>query len=388
MSVDPEASAWARTLEHLAAVGDRLAAERRARGEPEPEADVSLALLGAVMDSYLTRLCADPDHPRFVPCTGFFQRIGSPNPDTVYRSAAVDPAGVYRLTGERGAAREVTLMPFDARMRSGEPLDLSEVADGADGTFDVVLSGGRPGGHAGHWWPLGPDVRSVWLRTVSDRWGEDREPRIAITREDAPTAPPRPDGAEIGVRLALLGPIVERSVAYGLAHADGLVADGFVNALKPVDYGARGGMSGHWYHEGVFDLAAGEALLVEARLPDDWRYFSWSLTDRMLVTLDWVHAQTSLNRSQATVDPDGVLRVVVSGVDPGVRNWMDTMGHGAGVLQCRTSGGARPPGIDSRVVPVGSIVDHLPPGTERVTDGQRAEALRVRSVGAQHRTLW
>jgi hypothetical protein len=142
------------------------------------------------------------------------------------------------------------------------------------------------------------------------------------------------------------------------------------------------------YHECVFHLAADEALLVEARLPAGADYFSWSLTDRMLVTLDWTHAQTSLNRSQAVVEKDGVLRVVVSATDPGATNWMDTTGYRTGVVQCREIGSVEVPELTARVVPLASVRDHLPPDTVFVTPEERADALLTRRTGFQLRSLW
>ena len=147
-------------------------------------------------------------------------------------------------------------------------------------------------------------------------------------------------------------------------------------------------MPRQWYHEGLFDLGDDEALLVEAHLPEGCDYFSWSLTDRMLVTLDWTHAQTSLNRSQASVDDDGVLRVVVAGADPAVHNWMDTTGYRRGVLQCRETGSAEPSAITTRVVPLASVLDHLPAITARSTPDQRTAALHARRTGSQLRSLW
>jgi hypothetical protein len=143
-----------------------------------------------------------------------------------------------------------------------------------------------------------------------------------------------------------------------------------------------------WYHEGLFDLADDEALVIEASLPDGCDYFSWSLTDRMLVTLDWTNAPTSLNRSQASVDGDGVLRVVVAAHDPGVRNWMTTAGHRTGVVQCREIGSVTAPELSTWVVPLTSLRDHLPPGTVYVTPAERATALDERRRGAQLRSLW
>jgi len=108
----------------------------------------------------------------------------------------------------------------------------------------------------------------------------------------------------------------------------------------------------------------------------------------MFVTLDWVHAQTSLNRNQATIDDDGVLRVVIAADDPGIRNWMDTTGYRRGVVQCRWMGSELPPAVSVRTVPLVSVSEHLPPQTAQVTAEARARALYERSTGAQLRSLW
>jgi hypothetical protein len=377
---------WAHAMAGLAAAGDRLAAAMRARGE-SVDGDVYVTMLGALMDAYLNRVSADVDHPSFVPCCGYFQHLGSPNPDTVYRRAPVDDTGTYRLTGDRGSTRQATIMPFTDGMQSFTPLDLSAVTRGPGGRFDVLVSRERPAGETGDWWKLEPGTTSLWLRSVSDRWGHERDPRIAIERVGAASRQ-RPSVDQAPARFAALATVVERIVEYGIQHVDELVADGFVNRVKLVEYGATGGMPRQWYHEGAFDLTDDEALLVEAIQPVGCDYFSWSLTDRMLVTLDWVHAHTSLNPAQATVDNDGALRVVVAAADPGVRNWMDTTGFRKGVLQCRTNGSIDPPEVTSRVVPLATLLDHLPAGTPRVTRQQRAHALHERRTGFQLRSLW
>lgn len=386
-----EPSTWAVAMAHLAGAGDRMAAQMAERGEPSGDTDAFVALLGATMDAYLNQISADPDFPTFVPCCGYFQHLGSPNPDTVYRRAAIDGSASYRLTGDLGTARQVTIMPFAAPSATGmasfPPFDLADLATGPDGRFDVVLSAERPDGHTGDWWPLDPEMASLWLRTVSDDWGNEREPRVAIRRVDGRRRRPRSAPEPIRARLAVLGAIVEHTIAYGLRHTDELIADGFVNQLKLVDYGPNGGMPLQWYHEGVFDLGAGEGLLLEAVLPPGCDYFSFSLTDRMFVTLDWVHAPTSLNRRQASLDDDGALRVVVSHDDPGIRNWMDTTGYRRGVVQCRWIGSVEPPAVTARIVALDALADELP-GTARVTAEARERDLDARRVGAQLRSLW
>jgi hypothetical protein len=377
-------------MAQIGAAGDRLVTAMHERGvawDGGGDGDVYITLLGALMDTYLNRVSGEADHPTFVPCCGYYQHLGSPNPDTVYRRAPVDDTATYRLTGERGTAWQVTIMPFTEMMRGFTPFDLSDVAREPDGHFDVLVSPERPVGYDGDWWPLEPGTASLWIRSVSDQWGIERDPRIAITRVDAP-ARARPTGEATHKQLAALGAMVERIVEYGMRHVDELIDDGFVNRLKTVDYGASGAMPLQHYHEGVFQLADDEALVVEARLPAGADYFSWSLTDRMLVTLDWTHAQTSLNRSQAVVDADGVLRAVVCATDPGVANWMDTTGYRTGVVQCREIGSVEVPELTARVVPLASLRDDLPPDTTYVTPEERASALLTRQTGFQLRSLW
>jgi hypothetical protein len=373
-------------MNRLEAAGERLSALMRERGADHDNPDVHTAMLGALTEAYLYRFCDDPRYPTFVPCCTWFQHTGSPNPDTVYRRAPIDEAGVYRLTGEPGTARQVTIMPFEEpSMRSMPPLDLLTVATGSDGRIDLLISRERPPSYEGDWWAIPPGATSLWLRSVSDHWIRDADPRLAIVRLDAPRRP-RPSGSDASGRLTALALTVERTIEYGIRHVDELVRDGYVNALKLVNYGTTGGMPLQWYHEGLFDLADDQALLVEAVLPDGCDYVSWSLTDRMLVTLDWTHAQTSLNLSQATLD-DRVLRVVVSTADPGVRNWMDTTGYRTGVLQCREIGSVEPPLLSTRVVPLASVAEHLP-ASHRIDPPDRADALQQRRTGAQLRRLW
>jgi hypothetical protein len=378
---------WASAMAGLAATGERFAAEMAARGHPVESGDVFATMLGALSDTWLNQIAADAACPGFLPCTGYYQRLGSPNPDTVYRRAPIDPAGTYRLTGHRGSAQDVSIMPFSQTMQSFRPFDLSDVADRKDGSFDLIVSADRPAGHDGDWWRLDPQWASLWLREVEDDWGSEDPVRIAITRIDT-SSRKRQAGPEVAEQLAGLALRVERIVEYGIRHADALADEGHVNRLKSVDYGASGGMPRQWYHEGIFELADDECLLVEAQIPADCRYFSWSLTDRMLVTLDWANAHTSLNTKQAAVDADGFLRVVVSAQDPGTPNWMETMGYRTGVLQCRATGCAAPPGMAARVMPLRSVSAALPEGTRRIEAGERLDILRQRQIGAQLRRLW
>jgi hypothetical protein len=78
----------------------------------------------------------------------------------------------------------------------------------------------------------------------------------------------------------------------------------------------------------------------------------------------------------------------VARCDPGVAQWLDTMGHPTGLMQLRWMGCPRPPQISVRRVPIVELADRLPVRTRFVDATQREDELRRRAVGAQLRSLW
>ncbi len=389
-SADPVG--WIGCLDDLRSIAERLAGQARDAADSTREADVAVKVFGSIMGAYLTHLWAEPDHPAFLPSVGYHQMYGSPNPDTVYRNAAIDGAGDYRIVGNRGTAPSVSIMPFGPPVAGGlqtfDPFDFDDLSIDNDGAFEVVLSGRRPT-TARNWWRLEPEMRTLMLRSVSDQWGECTDPRIAIVRLDTDPRRPRADPAVLQRRFRSYASVVEAMVMSGVNRVARLRNDGVVNRVVTVDYSATGGgLDDQCYQEGCFALDDGEVLLVEAPRAAECSTFSLSLTDPAFSTIDWANAQSSLNRHQATIDPDGVLRVVVATSDPGVGNWLDTTGHRAGALQFRWSGTRAAPDVSVRVVPAAQLDEVLPASTSRVSPESRADAIRDRQVGVQLRTRW
>ena len=92
---------------------------------------------------------------------------------------------------------------------------------------------------------------------------------------------------------------------------------------------------------------------------------------------------SSLNRTQAQVDSDGVMRFVISHRDPGVANWLATGGAERGYLMIRWQGVLTPlaPADQPHAVRVrlSDLDVHLPANTARVTEEQRATLLSLRA---------
>ena len=385
--IPPDPLGWAACLDDLREVADRL----RARVSDGREAEMAVKMFGAVMGAYLTHLWAEPEHTAFLPSVGYYQMYGTPNPDTVYRNAAIDGAGEYLLHGHRGTVPDVTIMPFGppaaGGLRTFGPFDFNDLTIGDDGTFEVVLSAERPDA-AANWWRLEPDMRTLMLRSVSADWGAHVEPRVAIVRLDTDPRRVRVDPDALRRRLGSLAAVVEAMVTSGLNRVAALRSEGVVNRLTIVDYSANGGLGDQWYHEGCFALGDGEVLVLEARPSPEVRAFSLALTDPYFSTIDWANAQSSLNHNQADVDADGTLRAVVAPSDPGVRNWLDTTGHRFGVVQCRWMGGTRPPDVSVTLVQEARLFDALPSPVERVTPQERSLVVRARQIGVQLRSRW
>ena len=109
------------------------------------------------------------------------------------------------------------------------------------------------------------------------------------------------------------------------------------------------------WHQGYFDLADDEMLVVEVT-PPACEYWMIALHNHWMETLDYVHHQSTLNCQSAQLEPDGRVRFVIARDDPGVPNWLDTCGHRRGTIGVRWVG---PDVVDvvpsTRLVKVGSL---------------------------------
>jgi hypothetical protein len=389
--VSTQAIGWTAWLDDLHDLAAGLFEDVRGSEAPYREADVAMKMFGTMMGAYLSHLSSGPDHPVFLPSAGYYSMYGSPNPDTIYRSALIDDAGQYLISGWRGSAPSVTIMPFGEPTSTGlstfAPFDLAELSLDDNGKFDVVLGQKRPE-NTQAWWRLEPGMRSLMLRSVSSDWAAHTDPRLAIVRLDIDPRRERVASDTLQRRLRSFVSVVEAMIKSGIKRVTQLRSEDVVNRVVTVDYSGDGGLKDQWYQEGCFALEDDEALVIEVRLLEACREFSISLTDAFFSTLDWANAQTSLNHRQAAIDSDGVLRIVVSSSDPGVVNWLDTIGHQFGVIQFRWAGGREAPGVVMKKVLMASVDENLPTMTARIDASERTAAIRQRQIGAQLRSLW
>jgi len=344
--------------------------------------------------AYFMYFQSDAVHPDWNPFLNSVFLL-QPNPDDVYVNAYVDSAGTYRIVGERGTVRILSMSMGRAAMgtadRPGPSLryvDFDEdLEPGPGGEIDVLLSRERPAGHKGNWIELHPDADYLLLRMRSYDWGHERDARIAIERLDASPIRPRMPKEEIDWRLReVLGGFPKRLSAMWLNYLKAQDAKGLSNRIELVDFG--GAVGSQWYWQGFFELAPGDAVILETELPDTRRYWNVQLNDELWNAVDYLYRQSSLNGHQARIDSDGKFRAVISLEDPGVHNWLDPGETLRGMLIGRWLGCSGHPVPTLKRVPLARLRDHLPANTPMVTQAERAAQLRARRIGGQLRRRW
>jgi hypothetical protein len=391
---------WTEFLDGLRDLPDRILARLPAeqRDDPQIRQEVGRLALSAVAAGSIDALASDPDHPVFVPQINNYITTGQPNADTNYRSAKIAPGGVYRLRGRRGSMNQVRIAEGGPRPKQvegsvnlGKPRpvhDLNALKVDAGGHYDVILSPTRPADYTGDWWPLDPTSNMLLVRMVGSEWGKEVEPTLSIERLDSPAPRPRPSAATLEASLRAIPAAADFIAPLLVDRPQKLRAEGYINALKDVDFSQMGGLAGQFYYEGVYELKDDEALIVETKLPESCAYRSLILTNAIYETTDWYNNQSSLNAAQAPGDKDGVLRIIVSARDPGVPNWLDTAGYPSGVIQGRWLDCSSKPVPTVRKVSLADVRKLLPAETPTISPQQRDQQIRDRRAALQQRPLW
>ena len=385
---------WADYLEAMKPIGAQVLATTQHPNNPQDRQETWRLMMATLAQAYQQLVYADPNYPEFVPVYSTILNLSAPNPDYLYRSAEINGSGIYRLRGKRGTNR-FTLVSLhagyfglgNARPNTGEH-DLDELNIAPDGTFSVILSKARPAGYTGDWWYLDPDTTLVGNRIAGYDWATEQDSQIGIERLDVPSSAPRLSAEEIDRRLKLMITWLTNHPKLGYDRIADLAKKGPANTLEIFDYTSVGGAKGQVYVEGMFDLQPDEGLLLEAKVPDVCKYWSFLVTDEQFVTIDWMQHQSSLNGFQAQIDKDGHVRIVISPSDPGVPNWLDTGGYQRGAIQVRWNNCSAAPNPVATKVKLADLRRHIPADTPVVSPAERETVLRERRWAAQMRRRW
>ncbi|OMC40423.1 hypothetical protein [Mycobacterium sp. IS-1264] len=265
------------------------------------------------------------DHPFLQSGTGPFTKMGLDNPDTLYFGTRVHADHDYVVTGRRGTTTDLSFQLLggeytdDNVPASQAAFDDRELEIAADGSFE---------------WRVRPTSNGqLVIREVYGDWSAQRG-TLTISRLDtAGTAPPPLTRQTIEKRYATAGKQLVNRVKTWLQFPQWFYLDLPVNTMVPPRL-TPGGLATQYSSVGHFDLRPDQALVITIPVSDA-PYLGFQLGSLWYISLDYINHQTSLNNTQAQADPDGKVRIVVADQNPGVTNWVETLGHRRGFLQFR-----------------------------------------------------
>ena len=267
----------------------------------------------------------DRDHPFLQSGTGPFTKMGLDNPDTLYFGTRMHADRDYVVTGKRGTTTDLSFQLLGGDYTDSEVPDSETAFD--DRQLDIAEDGSLE-------WRVRPATPAqLVIREVYGDWSQQRG-ALAIARLDtAGTAPPPLTRETIEKRFATAGKQLVSRVKTWLQFPQWFYFNIPVNTMVAPRL-TPGGLATQYSSAGHFDLTPDQALVITLPVTDA-PYLGFQLGSLWYISLDYINHQTSLNGTQAQADPDGKIRIVVGDQNPGVTNWVETLGHQKGFLQFR-----------------------------------------------------
>lgn len=296
----------------------------------------------------------DRDHPFLQSGTGPFTKMGLDNPDTLYFGTRVRAGHEYVVTGVRGTTTDLSFQLLGGEYTDQNVPDSETAFD--DRKLDIASDGSF------QWRFTATTNAQLVIREVYNDWSA-RRGVVAIARTDtAGTAPPPLTRDLIDKRWATAGKQLVQRIKTWLQFPQWFYTNIPVNTMVAPRL-TPGGLATQYSSAGHFELTPSQALVITLPVTDA-PYLGFQLGSLWYISLDYINHQTSLNGTQAQADPDGKIRIVVSDGDPGVTNWVETLGHRKGFLQFRWQRVSRElteaDGPAVELVDLAAVADRLP----------------------------
>lgn len=282
---------------------------------------------------------ADPDFPRLFQLCDDKIKIGADNPDNIYEQTVIDPAREYRIRGMRNGCPYLSFgtkanrYATDGTMMSTGEVELGELHVEPDGSFEIAVSC-RP--QSGNWLAMADDSSMLIIRQTFDDKKVQSKAEIEVERIGAgPAAPEQLTPERIEAQLTQAAAFVRGTANTFANWAEWFVPD--VNRIYEGDqsvFQRGGGDPRIWYGHAAWELAPGEAWVLEVK-PPKCRMWNFQLDNWWMESLDWVNQKVWVNGHMAKYEPDGRVIVVCAERDPGFGNWIDLAGHRKGTALWR-----------------------------------------------------
>jgi hypothetical protein len=334
-----------------------------------------LALLHIGINQAFAR--SDPWNPSLgqVSRTDLF-KWGLDCPDAAYRGTAIKGDLTYRVWGNLGSVHYLSFQVNEG-MRNHGNIRGDQLQAGPDGSFELWFG---PEPRPGNWFATAASADTLIIRQFFYDWDVEEAATLHIERVSRGDPPEQPDPStpnSVARQLETVSRwVTGNSKVWIDVEVEGQATsrNTFPPATAKPEMGGAEENLNAWGH---FDLSADEALIVEVR-PARAHYWSLHLGNFWWESLDYADHQTSINGHQAVLDDDGIFRAVIAHHDPGIPNWLDTMGHRTGPMLFRWVISDSSPEPTCTVVAHDRIREHLPVSTPTVSAAERAATIRRR----------
>jgi hypothetical protein len=338
----------------------------------------------------------DPGDPHFARPSTPWTKMGLDNPDTLYFAAQITGDAEYVVTGTRGSCADLVFQVL-AGSHAGNTSPASHLAFddrdfpvAPDGGFELRFGPPRPDAGPGYF-TLAPDAQRLLVRQTFSDWACERPGLLRVQRADQIGRPAEPLTLRaVQGRYAKAARILVGYARTFLEFVERFYLDQPANTVYAPKL-TPGGLASQYSSAGHFALEDDEALVITVPA-SGMPYQGMQLGTMWYVSLDYANHQTSLTADQARVDPDGLIRFVVSRRDPGLANWLETTGHPRGYLQIRWQRVSRPltaeDGPTTELVPFAELPERLPfHDRQRVTPQEWAQRIAARQAAVGDRML-
>ncbi len=346
-------------------------------------------LAGSIRASLQMAWAFDRQFPFFVNSTNQHTKMGLDNPDTIYYHANITDDAEYVVTGRRGTTADLSFQVMNGDYSPASSpdslaaFDDRQISIGEDGRFELRF-GPAVEDPPEHYFALGPGSAMLIVREVFSDWDTEERGEIHIQRADTAGKAPGPlTHDRMAKRYAVAGKMLLGRIKTWFAFPECFYLNEPVNRLTEPRV-TPGGLASQYSSAGHYDLTPDQAMVVTVPA-SGMAYQGIQLGSMWYTSLDYVNHQTSLTADQAHVDPDGMIRFVVSEREPGVANWLETLGHTRGYIQLRWQRVTREltaaDGPVVAVVKLDELRDVLPHAVDVTRDEHEARiAARQRSV--------
>lgn len=362
--------------------------------DPAYRADVYRQTMTSLSYAYFMYFHADAEHPDWAPLWNPVYTL-QPNPDDIYVQSPIRGDLTYRVSGNRGTCKILSFTTQAAlsgtvdempRPNGHNELDTNDLGIALGEDFSIIFSSVRPEGYQGHWAPIDPSARGMYLRYRMYDWINEVDPVLSIECLDPVPPKPRLSPEEILHRIGEMAKFPARKTDLYYQMQNGVKERVGFNVFEPVRY--PGALVKQTYWPACFQLEADEALIIETEIPQHAPYWNIQLNDPYFNALEYVYRLSSTNGAMATLSSDGKYRGVISLTDPCVPNWLDPAGYTEGGIYGRWYDCDSEPVPTITRVKLAELRRHMPEDTPVVTPGQRAEEIRRRAVACQRRRRW